>query len=215
MNIADRIQHLRKSKGISQEELADKIGVSRQAVSKWESEQSVPDIEKIVLLSEYFETTTDFLLRGIEPTQESEKKYNATIYSVAGTVLNLIGLVSAIMLWFERKTVFAVGLGLIIMLVGTGIFLIGQFTDTKDKQKAKKLFLLPNVWVLLFIPLSCCFNVLDGLFGGFYGMLAPIPMLGNSFGTFGLYWVIYIAICIILDIFVAKSRIFSRERTAA
>ena len=42
MNIADRILYLRKSKGISQEELADKVGVSRQAVSKWESEQSMP-----------------------------------------------------------------------------------------------------------------------------------------------------------------------------
>ena len=40
MNIADRIQYLRKQKGYSQEELADKVGVSRQAVSKWESEQS-------------------------------------------------------------------------------------------------------------------------------------------------------------------------------
>ena len=40
MNIADRIQHLRKTKGISQEELADKIGVSRQAVSKWESDNN-------------------------------------------------------------------------------------------------------------------------------------------------------------------------------
>ena len=49
MSIADRIQTLRKSKGISQEELADKIGVSRQAVSKWESGQSAPDIEKIIL----------------------------------------------------------------------------------------------------------------------------------------------------------------------
>ena len=39
MNIADRIQCLRKNKGLSQEELADKVGVSRQAVSKWESEQ--------------------------------------------------------------------------------------------------------------------------------------------------------------------------------
>ncbi len=45
MNIADRIQNLRKARGISQEELADKIEVSRQAVSKWESEQSTPDIE--------------------------------------------------------------------------------------------------------------------------------------------------------------------------
>ena len=40
MNMSDRIQYLRKTKGISQEELADKVGVSRQAVSKWESEQS-------------------------------------------------------------------------------------------------------------------------------------------------------------------------------
>ena len=42
MNMSDRIQYLRKTKGISQEELADKVGVSRQAVSKWESEQSTP-----------------------------------------------------------------------------------------------------------------------------------------------------------------------------
>ncbi len=44
MNMADRIQYLRKSNGISQEELADRVGVSRQAVSKWESEQSMPDL---------------------------------------------------------------------------------------------------------------------------------------------------------------------------
>jgi len=53
MNIADRIQNLRKAKGISQEELADKVGVSRQAVSKWESEQSVPDLDKVIIMSEW------------------------------------------------------------------------------------------------------------------------------------------------------------------
>lgn len=67
MNIADRIQSLRKSKGISQEQLADVVGVSRQAVSKWESEQTIPDLEKIILMSEYFEVTTDYILKGIEP----------------------------------------------------------------------------------------------------------------------------------------------------
>ena len=46
--MADRIQYLRKSKGISQEELADKVGVSRQAVSKWESEQSTRSEERRV-----------------------------------------------------------------------------------------------------------------------------------------------------------------------
>ena len=49
MNISDRIQELRKAKGISQEELADKMEVSRQAVSKWENGQSVPDLEKVIL----------------------------------------------------------------------------------------------------------------------------------------------------------------------
>ena len=61
MNIADRIQYLRKQKGYSQEELADKVGVSRQAVSKWESEQSTPDLEKVIAMSELFEVTTDYM----------------------------------------------------------------------------------------------------------------------------------------------------------
>ena len=48
MNISDRIQSLRKARGITQEQLADAVGVSRQAVSKWEAEQSVPDLGRIV-----------------------------------------------------------------------------------------------------------------------------------------------------------------------
>ena len=69
MNIADRIQSLRKQKGMSQIELADAIGVSRQAVSKWESEQAIPDLDKIIAMSEIFGTTTDYLLKGIEPIE--------------------------------------------------------------------------------------------------------------------------------------------------
>jgi len=53
MNMADRIQYLRKIKGISQEELADKVWVSRQAVSKWEREQSTPDLNKVTIMSKY------------------------------------------------------------------------------------------------------------------------------------------------------------------
>ena len=61
MNTADRIQYLRKTKGLSQEQLADAIGVSRQAVSKWESEQASPDLEKVVIMSEFFGVTTDYI----------------------------------------------------------------------------------------------------------------------------------------------------------
>ena len=68
MTIYDRIRELRRKRGISQEELAEQLGISRQAVSKWESGQSMPDLDKIILLSDYFDVTTDYLLKGIQPT---------------------------------------------------------------------------------------------------------------------------------------------------
>lgn len=80
MNIADRIQYLRKQKGYSQEELADKVGVSRQAVSKWESEQTTPDLEKVIAMSELFEVTTDYILKGIEPVSTTNRKTVKTLY---------------------------------------------------------------------------------------------------------------------------------------
>lgn len=79
MTIADRIQSLRKSKGMSQEELADAVGVSRQAVSKWESEQATPDLDKVVIMSEVFEVTTDYLLKGIEPAKDNDHKTMADV----------------------------------------------------------------------------------------------------------------------------------------
>lgn len=136
-------------------ELADKIGVSRQAVSKWESEQSTPDIDKIILLSEYFETTTDYLLKGIEPAKESEKKWNAMLFSAAGTILNAIGLVAAIAIWIEQQMSCSVGIGLVIMLFGTGIFLAGQIVDSRGKEKARYSFILFPFWEIPSSPMGC------------------------------------------------------------
>jgi transcriptional regulator with XRE-family HTH domain len=63
MILADKIIRLRKKNGWSQEELAEKLNVSRQAVSKWEGAQSIPDLEKILQLSTLFGVTTDYLLK--------------------------------------------------------------------------------------------------------------------------------------------------------
>ena len=73
MILADKIIENRKKNGWSQEELAEKLGVSRQSVSKWEGAQAVPDLKKILQLSEIFGVSTDYLIRDeIEeaPTQE-------------------------------------------------------------------------------------------------------------------------------------------------
>lgn len=63
MILGDKILQLRKNKGWSQEELAEKCGVSRQSVSKWEGGVSIPDLGKILLLSQLFDVTTDYLLK--------------------------------------------------------------------------------------------------------------------------------------------------------
>lgn len=63
MILADKIIELRKKAGFSQEELAEKMGVSRQSVSKWEGALSIPDLDKILQMSEIFGVSTDYLLK--------------------------------------------------------------------------------------------------------------------------------------------------------
>ena len=63
MILADKVMTLRKKNGWSQEELAEKLNISRQSVSKWESGASIPDIDKIIALSGLFGVSTDYLLK--------------------------------------------------------------------------------------------------------------------------------------------------------
>ena len=73
MILADKIIDLRKKNGWSQEELAEKLGVSRQAVSKWEGAQSVPDMARVLQMSELFGVSTDYLLKdNLEKTEPAE-----------------------------------------------------------------------------------------------------------------------------------------------
>lgn len=73
MSFGKRLQTLRKKKGLSQEELAAQLNISRQAISKWETDESAPDIDKIVLLSRIFEVSTDSLLCDTGESTTTEK----------------------------------------------------------------------------------------------------------------------------------------------
>ena len=72
MSVPKRLQQLRKQKGVSQEELANEIGVSRQAVSKWESGQCLPELDNIVVLSDFFGVSTDYILKGVVSAPAAE-----------------------------------------------------------------------------------------------------------------------------------------------
>lgn len=66
MSIAERLQELRKQSGYSQEQVAEMLGLSRQAISKWESGQGKPEIDNIVKLTEIYDVSADYILLGTE-----------------------------------------------------------------------------------------------------------------------------------------------------
>lgn len=74
MSLQEKLQILRKEKGLSQEGLAESMAVSRQAVAKWESGQSVPELDKLIELSDYFKVSLDQLVREAENCSLQEKK---------------------------------------------------------------------------------------------------------------------------------------------
>ncbi|PEW30264.1 transcriptional regulator [Bacillus cereus] len=70
MSIGEQLKKLRELKGFSQEDVAKKIGVTRQAVYKWENDKSFPDIENLILLSEMYNVTLDELIKGNQDLKE-------------------------------------------------------------------------------------------------------------------------------------------------
>ena len=154
MNMADRIQYLRKTKGISQESLADIIGVSRQAVSKWESEQSTPELDKIITISEYFDVTTDYILKGIEPVTSSNavgSELTSKILYIGSTALIGIGLFCAFGSWYEDQSADSIWGSMIIQVVGAAGYFIGRLFS---KAKAPFIVRWLNIVIAIFMPLS-------------------------------------------------------------
>ena len=70
MSLGEQLKKLRESKGFSQEDVAKKIGVTRQAVYKWENDKSYPDINNLILLSEMYNVTLDELIKGNQNMKE-------------------------------------------------------------------------------------------------------------------------------------------------
>ena len=75
MKLSEKIYTCRKKAGLSQEALAEKLGVSRQAVSKWETEEAIPELSKIPMMAKIFGVTADFLLSDEENFEDAPKQY--------------------------------------------------------------------------------------------------------------------------------------------
>ena len=121
MKLPEKIQRERKKMGLSQEKLAEKIGVSRQAITKWENGLASPELEKIVSLSECFKVSTDYLLKDniTEPTppQESALKGNKRMSWRTWLGGSLFGISALIIFVHESYVIVAIGIiGLILVI---------------------------------------------------------------------------------------------------
>lgn len=163
MNLASRIQTLRKSAGMSQETLADKLGVSRQAVSKWESEQSTPDIENIIAISNLFDVSTDYLLKGKEINKIEEKNSLESLMKneipdliiFISSVLNIIGVATGYN-WMKEYRDSRSFYSFVFIFASTLLFIISsRFFDEKIKENKIRWFLNINIW--LYAAYSWCY----------------------------------------------------------
>ena len=128
MILADKIIELRKKNSWSQEELAEKLGVSRQAVSKWEGAQSVPDIQRILEMSRLFGVSTDYLLKddmdfGSEAITESAAEADSPLRRVDMETASAF-------LAFRRNWAPRIALAVFLLIISpVALIMLGAFSE--------------------------------------------------------------------------------------
>ena len=143
MIFADKLTQLRKKAGMSQEELAEKVGVSRQAISKWEGAQAMPDMNKVLKLSEVFGVSTDYLLKDdIEEETLSEDGAKESLTD-DGTSLTPVSLEEANRyLAHEEANAQIHGLGVFLCIISPSLLLFFLDGDPTNLQIAAGLVVL-------------------------------------------------------------------------
>ena len=189
MELSERILTLRKQKGLSQSELADLIGVSRQAVSKWESGQALPDLDKIIVLSDIFDISIDQLIKGNEEKTQ-KKKIDAMVFVIIATVLDVIALILSFNYFLAIPVLKAIPL--ILITIAFGFYILGiAISDHSTKRRAHRIFWSINIWIILFIILTSVFMEI-GLFQGIWDF-APLhhPDVDSYIGNISPYSRLY------------------------
>ncbi len=152
MALSEKLYTLRKKSGLSQEQLAEKLEVSRQAISKWESGTSVPESDKLIVISNYFNVSLDYLLKedaeqSASPEKEDLPKANGRNKWIFGIICSIGGILSMIV-WgivtlLNPDASEKIGESSVVRIDGNGIILIlcvaatvfGAFLLLRDTKK--------------------------------------------------------------------------------
>lgn len=173
MAFNEKIRQLRKDSNLSQEQLAEKLAVSRQAISKWELGESTPDTDKIIQLSKIFNVSTDYLLLDEVksdskiPTDKMndellKQQYRIKTIFIFATGVSIIGLIISIVALLTWQTVFSISVGVILQIIGIIIFeaMVIRYHSEDEIRQVHRRFYALNIWFLLPFPVSFITNLM-------------------------------------------------------
>lgn len=202
MPLSEKIQTLRKEHNLTQEALADQLNVSRQALSKWELGASTPEADKIIQLSEFFNVTTDYLLKDVDIIQNNKKSINnPRVIILLSTAFSLIGLIVGLAMGLDGASIFYmsftnVSIGLIFQVWAVLAFeLLLSSLAKNEHTSTRSIFYGINTWIIALIPIILFF----GSFDKFIFFFIPIQdeLFRYAF-MFGFYILLNLVISIIL-----------------
>lgn len=209
MKIEDKLLKLRKEKGLSQEEVADILNVSRQTISKWETGQSTPDFDKILPICELYEISSDELLTGKKKEEiiKEEKEHEHMKAKGIGISLGIyvLSIVLFVLLLVFSDFVFALGIFLLGVIIATALFIYTcvMYKGKNDMKFLKKLIKKIDSTLVLVILTSmnlflnllhntwCWYNsdnygeltYLGNLVGSSVGIMVVLTILTLVFGV--------------------------------
>ena len=194
MSLGERLLELRKSKHLSQEELAYKLDVTRQTISKWETDQSTPDFDKIMPLCELYGITSDELLTGISKEKEEVKEdSNDNKNKRIGLVISIFLFFLAIA-WVVLADEFSVPDGInvpiFLLIIAFGVCILVYNYAGSSKKKEEKIEVV---------------DVSQKVFDAIKGAIAIIVLiiyLGISFltGAWHITWIVWPMYAVVVKI---------------
>ena len=225
MILADKIILLRKKSGWSQEELAEKLNVSRQSISKWEGAQSVPGMDKIIQLSEIFGVSTDYLLKdSIEleeyVEQESKSEESSVRYVSMEEANSYLDLTQNI----AHKMALGVAMCIMspaIIITLSNLYLLDQFSFSENQSQAIALtlfFITIASAVVIFISIGMKFKDFEYLktepIETEYGVSGMVKSKMKAYKeTYSKYNIIGVTLCILSVLPVILSSFADKDLT--
>ncbi len=195
MLLGEKLRKLRIARQLSQEQLADKLQVSRQAISKWELGESIPDTENLILLSKFYGVSIDYLLLNelnISSELETKRSRSSPIF-IFGMGGLIIGLTLSIVLWCTYQSILMASIGLIIQIISVTVVLIKQ---SELSSQLQRLFLMISAWMIF--PFICFY--IGSLMMNFY------PVSRSAMLDFIVEFIFYLVVCTGITVTLKKVR---------